>query len=247
MFHVHKVRTRRPESTAAVVVTSLVLVLAAVTGFLAGSGSTTGVPIASAACSQAIGYCGLDATVTSALSVYHAKSEGQNVREVEPNTTDTWDIDATWSTVATDPNCPCTDLAAYGVAATVTWTDGVGWSVSCTGCNAVTGPIYRISVCNVGSCGATPDNGWAYKLIVDTKHTLPGQTCPGGSSAIAYLSSVDYTTTAVSDGNLVYTATCTEGAAVSPTSQTWSQTDYLPFDCSFDCSAGGPSVVIYYQ
>ena len=181
------------------------------------------------------------------LSVYHAKSEGENVREVEPNSTDTWNVFATWSTTDYDLNCPSTDIAWAGVSATVTWTDGTGWSVSCTGCNAGTGPIYGVSVCSVGACGATPTNGWAYKLIVDIKHTINANCPAGGPLTVGYLTSVAYTTTAVSNGNLVYTDTCTEGTAVSPTSQTWSQTDPISFTCSFDCNASGPSTTIMYQ
>jgi hypothetical protein len=245
MVHLPRIRATRPRHMTVLLVASPVLVVAGVVGFLASGGSAADVPVAYAACGVEID-CGGDNTVTSALSVYHAKSEGLNVREVEPNATDTWDIDATWSSDA-EADCPCTDLKTAGVSATVTWTDGTGWSVSCTGCNAVSGPIYGVSVCSVGACGATPANGWAYKLIVDIKHTFV-ENCPYDPySASAYLSSVDYTTTAVSNGNLVYTDTCTEGTAVSPTNQTWSRTDPLGFDCSYGCNASGPSVVIYYQ
>ena len=248
MLHVPTIRTEHPRRNTALMVASLALVVAAVIGFLAGVGGESGVPISSAATGIVIS-CGGDNTVTSALTVYHAKSEGENVREVEPNATDTWAIGATWSATDADSNCPCADLKTASVAATVTWTDGTGWSVSCTGCNALAGPIYGVSVCSVGACGATPTNGWAYKFIVDITSSPPGQTCPGMPStpAAAYLSSVGYTTTAVSNGNLVYTDTCTEGTAVSPTSQTWSQTDPLGFSCSFDCNASGPSVTIMYQ
>jgi hypothetical protein len=246
MVHIPRIRVTRPRHMTVLLVASPVLVVAGVVGFLAG-GAGADVPVAFAACGLPISCALRDTTVTSALSVYHVKSEGMNVREVEPNSTDTWAIHATWSSDLLFSSCPCTDLVTADVAATVTWTDGTGWSVSCTGCDAVYGPIYGISVCGVDGCGATPDNGWAYKLIVDTKHTFFAVSCPEGPATIAYLSSVDYATTAVSNGNLVYTATCTEGAAVSPTSQLWSQTDPVGFDCAYNCNASGPSIVITYQ
>jgi hypothetical protein len=247
MVHIPQIRVRHPRHMTVLLVASPVLVVAAVLGFVAGVGSGTGVPIALAATSWPITYCGPDDyTVTTGLSVYHVKSEGEYLREVEPNTTDTWDIDLTWSS-AYGSACPGVDFAWANVTATVTWTDGVGWSASCTGCDAISGPVHRVSVCDAGSCGAAT-NGWAYKLILDVASSAGVFLCPVTQQPVmAYLSLVDYTTTSVNNGNLVYTATCTEGTAVSPTSQTWSQTDYPIYDCSFDCNASGASVVIQYQ
>ncbi len=232
----------------------VVAVVVAVLG-LAGSmltGTVPDVPIAHALCGWAHS-CANDPTATSALEVshiYEVPPDHTSSLPVEPDDGETWNITATWSSdTRAVPGCSCKDLLNVAVNATVTWTDGSGWSVTCNGCNA-NGPIRSVSVCNEGSCGSQTDldNGWSYKLIVDIDHTLLALPCPvPGPTANGYLSKVVYTTTSVDDGNVVDVATCTEGSSVTPTSQTWTQTDTGTFECGFGCSASGPTLSILYE
>jgi hypothetical protein len=93
-----------------------------------------------------------------------------------------------------------------------------------------------VSVCDSAECGNYA-NGWEYRLIVDIAIT----------DGADFLSDVVYTTTSVSNGNLVDSSQCTERGSVSPTGQTFSATDGGGFECAFSCSASGPSVTITYS
>jgi hypothetical protein len=97
--------------------------------------------------------------------------------------------------------------------------------------------INSVNICDTGSCGSS-SNGWSYKLVVDLDD-IDGE----GFS----LSDVVYTTTSVSNGNLVDVGQCSEGSSVSPTSQTFSATDATFFECAFSCDATGASMTITYQ
>ena len=143
-----------------------------------------------------------------------------------------------------DQGCTCQQTAMATVDVDVAWSDTTGWSATCTGCAPLAGPIYRVSVCGVGECGTatSTDNGWSYELIVDA--ALINGNCLGNDG---FLSHVDYETTSVDDGNLVNATTCTEGASVSPDSQTFSVTDST-FDCVYSCAAAsGPTMTITYS
>ena len=196
--------------------------------------------------------CTLHTREVSSITVVHADPGLTSDVPVEPDTGETIDITAYWDTRVIDNSpCVCAQTASANVTVDVDWSDTTGWSAACTGCNSVTGPIYRVAVCGVGECGsgATIDNGWSYELIVDIKKNHgkcleSGQTIP----VDGWLSHVDYDTTSVDDGNLINDSTCTEGASVSPTSQVFSVTDSGGFDCNFTCaSAAGPTMTITYQ
>ena len=201
-----------------------------------------------AACGAAYG-CVNDPTATSVLDVDHANEAW--TPQVEPDAGETWYITAYHRANSAPPGaCECAAALQTNVYATVSWTDGSGWSVSCTGCS-VNGPITSVTICNTGSCGGETelDNGYSYRLLVNINHTLQWQ-CPVDQNTYdVYLSSVAYRTTSVDDGNLVdVSATpCTEGAAVSPTSQTWTATDNGAFECALSCSDTGASAAILYR
>lgn len=228
----------------------ILLVLALVVGVVAGQHITTSpiqLPSAVAACGTPI-TCTNDGTATGSLTVDHIHQDGQVVTEVEPNDGETWDITATWSTDSFENpgTCACFDQVSAAVSADVQWSDSSGWSVTCTGC-AGAGPIVAVSVCDGDGCGSGPsvDNSWEYELIVDVIHT--NQVLCGGMHRNTYLTSVNFDTTTVDDGNLVDTSDCSEGSAVESTSQAFSATDTATFECGFDCSATGASVTITYE
>ncbi len=226
--------------------TVVVVILVLLAGFLAGK--PTPVPMVYAACGVQPN-CGPDQTQTSVLAVTHTSPAGGNDIPVEPNTGETWNITAYWSTTIGAPrDCDCLTPYSASVSATVTWQDQGGWSVSCTGCSP-SGPIRSVSVCHVDGCGTQyVDNGWTYKLLVDVDHTGPTYWCPVSQTwASTYLTSVNYTTTAVSGGNLVDVVRCSEGSSVTPDSQSWSATDTGAFECALSCDYDGASVAITYQ
>jgi hypothetical protein len=199
--------------------------------------------------------CTLHSREVSAITVVHADPGLTSDVPVEPDTGETIDITAYWDTRVIDNSpCVCAQTASAGVAVDVVWSDATGWSATCTGCDALNVPIYRVSVCGVGECasGTSIDNGWSYELIVDIAKN--NGTCiedPNGfpNPVAGWLSHVDYATTAVDDGNLIDTTTCTEGLSVSPTSQVFTVTDSGGgFDCNFTCaSAAGPTMTITYE
>jgi hypothetical protein len=238
--------THRQQILAVAVLASVLCV-----GVLA-SWPTGSVAVVHAACGTSPGWCGgSDYTRTSTLAVTHAYNAADYDIPVEPDDTDSYQITAHWSTVygGSEPLCYCQDVAAQ-VTADVTWSDvAKSWSVSCSGCS-VAGAIYSIGVCFDGpSCGggATIDNSSGYKLYVDIDQQNL-YCCPtDGLFKPAYLSSVAYTTTSVEDGNLINMVRCTEGSSVSPVTQTNSQTDSGPFECTNNCSQSGPSMTIWYE
>lgn len=62
------------------------------------------------------------------------------------------------------------------------------------------------------------------------------------------LREVIYTTTSVDDGVLVTSSGCATGSTVSPSSQTFTQTDSGAFECSYDCAnIAGPLLTITYN
>jgi hypothetical protein len=235
-------------------------------------GMHTSTPAAASHCGTALAGCGGgDTTRTSALVVVHKEDDDSQVLPVQPDTGETIGIEVVWSTVA-GINCGCADSTASATAH-VDWNSASNsWVATCTsGCDATNGPIYGVSVCDTGSCqrGGTT-RAYAYKLLVDLADNL-AFNCPLGGAPPKWLTRVDYTTTAVDNGNKLdlstctlgaavsgldsciassYSpdlSTCTLGAAVSPTSQTWSATDTGPFECAFNCQASGPQIDIRYQ
>lgn len=86
-----------------------------------------------------------------------------------------------------------------------------------------------------------------YELIVDLVANA-AFTC-FGQPQLGKLIDVAYETSSVDDGYpIVNTTTCALGSVVSPTSQTFSQTDSGTFECAFTCAgADGPGVTITYE
>ena len=137
-----------------------------------------------AACKVAWPACaGGDWTRTSTLMVDH-KTTAVSPAPVEPQTGETWSIAVHHSP---PPGNPCIDTTTT-VTADVDWVDGTGWTVSCTGCNAINGPVFQIGICDESSCDDY--EAGAYVLRVD----IAAVTGHGN------LSSVVYTTTSVDDG-----------------------------------------------
>jgi hypothetical protein len=197
-------------------------------GFLAGL-PQAGPPPVYAACQIAHGTCaGGDLTRTGAIQVAH-KTTG--VDWVEPNTGETWQIDAEW-----DPsNGICTPVIETGYV-TVDW-NGSGWTLS----NYTPGTDFvHISVCNISGSCAMASGPRAYQLMVDLNDPITG-----GQN----LHSVTFTTTSVDGGFAITTNNCTTtSTAVTPTSQSFSATDTGTFECSFACgSVTGASIALTYQ
>jgi hypothetical protein len=187
--------------------------------------------------------------MTAAVTVVHADPSGSSLAigdPVEPDTGETIRIDAYWDApVTAGDGCSCIQTAAATVYVHVDWSDTTGWTATCTGCSATLGPIYRVSVCPMGECGSgiNVDNGWSYELIVEAVRT--NGVCNIVHDGI--LSHVDFTTTAVDDGDIIDTSNYSEGSAVGPDSQTNTATDST-FDCVYSCaSASGPTLSIDYS
>jgi len=191
-----------------------------------------------------------DTTRTAALTVSHYKITGSGpseVREpVEPDTGETWQIDAKYRKETLAEACDCA-IGTYTAYVDVDW-NGSSWTATCTsGCSSSLGPIRSVSVCTDDSCSASATHSWQYELIVNLDNNLAGLPCAGTDYAAA-LNQVVFTTTAVDDGYLVTVGNCTLGSAVSPTSQSWSANDTGAFECPFTCAAaGGPAVTIRYE
>ena len=219
-------------------------------GILAGKSSTAG-----AACGVPLTACALqNQWHVSTAQVYHYDQVDTHIIPVEPDDIDSWEITSVHSTASgvSPVGCRCVDYSA-SVTADVQWT-GNGWSVSCTGCDGNYGPIYDVSLCEEAGCGGSsvpPEyHGWAYKLLVKVADTRANM-CSGNA---AYLTSVSYETTAVDDGDRldVSPGNCQEVAAVTPTSQSWGDTDAGPFNsyrCPFSCTDNndGPQISIIYD
>lgn len=204
-------------------------------------------------------YCGRDDCTTatievSAINVIHYDEEGEEETEllpVEPDVGESWEITAYWNTLGSaHPSCDCTQSATAQVQVDVSWSDSTGWSASCTGCNAISGPVFGVTVCGTYGCGNGPgvDNSWGYELVVSLKENNGQVNCSPPPNAPGFVSRVEYQTTSVDDGNLIDTLYCSEGTAVSPISQTFGTTDSGPFECTYSCAvASGPTVSIVYD
>jgi hypothetical protein len=199
-------------------------------GFLVGLPHKTPPPVLAASCQIAHQTCagGLDPTKTAVLTVLHQVSGGT---WVEPNTGESWDITATWNSAGVLCPNPTVQVATV----TVDW-NGSGWTLSNKN---LTGDIVDVQVCNIsGSCGSAVGPR-AYKLRVDINDPIAGPQ---------NLQSVAFVTTSVDDGFTIDLSSCTTTTtAVSPTSQTFSATDYGSFECDYACAnVTGPSLTITY-
>jgi hypothetical protein len=199
-------------------------------GFLAGLPQQAPPPVFAVSCQIAHQTCagGLDPTKTAVLTVLHQVSGGT---WVEPNTGETWDITATWNIAGTICVTPLVEHATV----TVDW-NGSGWTLSNKNLPA---DILDLQVCDVsGSCGSAVGPR-AYKFRLDVRDPAPG---------LNNLQSVVFTTTSVDDGLTIDLSSCTTTTtAVSPTSQTFSATDFGSFECDYACAnVTGPSLTITY-
>jgi hypothetical protein len=131
----------------------------------------------------------------------------------------------------------------------VDWDQPTGQFVATclSGCDPVNGPVYGVNVCNTVGCdlsGVDP-HGWEYtvRMEVDEVHPICDRR-------IAYLERVVYTTTQVDNGYGIV-GKCDLGLMYTPTSQTWTVTDYgLPqppgtFSCYPGDCIGTPISIIY--
>jgi hypothetical protein len=231
-------RRRRFRAAAA-----LMAAFAAAAGYL--TGAVQPVPPAYAACGAAFN-CTNDPTVTAVLDVVHAvQVDEDELLAVEPDDGEVFQITPTWQTTQfVSSPCTCNSSVGSAVTATVTWSDSTGWAVSCSGCNAVSGPVYSLSICGLYGCGSGPSitNSWGYRLIANV--AAVGPFC---NLNPRYLTAVNFTTTEVDDGNVIDEFHCEEQEAVSPTSQTWSVTDTGPFECAFNCDQSGAELLILYE
>jgi hypothetical protein len=213
----------------------LVLTVGLVAGFLADFSASEVPAVFAWACQPANGACvPSSATKTSALTVEHKKT---NTDPVEPDDGETWNIVAYWNT-NTGPCAQYTETASVEVS----W-DGSDWVLSNKN---LTTNIVSISVCDASmecSHDVDGDHAWGYKLIVAINDPL---------AAGFNLRQVVYTTTSVDDGYELDTDTCELGSSVSPTTQSFSQTDTGVFTlvggrCPYGCSVTGASVTIIYE
>ena len=214
----------------------LTLTLGLLVGFLADMPASRVPSVLAAACQAAHGLCnyGLDHTKTATLSVEH-RTTGANTDPVEPDTGETWSITAYWNTAGVGNCLERSETASVDVD----W-NGSGWVVSN---KSTTSNILDMKVCTAGlgclSGGTLHD--FEYQLAIDI-------TDPVSLGLYSYnLRRVDFTASNIDDGNVLDLGVCTLGTSVTRTAASFSQSDSGPFECSFDCQSGAPSVTIAYQ
>lgn len=228
-------RQNHTAKLAATVVLALVL----------AGGAFVGAPTPVAAQCAPTQQCPSTGVSHSTLEVDHVFTSGGIDYPVEPDDSDVWDIDASWlgQYVPLNPTCSC--LRDYAsAAATVTW-NGSGWSASCFGCDAVNGPIYSVTVCDVESCDSLT-HGWSYRLIVAIDDAI--LVCGGTLSNFGFLDRVTYTAVSADDGHVIDDDECEEGASVtwvSPVAVTG--TDFGAFECAQSCNSVGINLTLHYQ
>lgn len=221
-----------------IVVSTLVLTLTLglLAGFLADGPASRVPPVLAAACQAAHGLCnyGTDHTRTATLNVEHSTSGGSTT-PVEPASGETWTITAYWDTATGVPCLEHSETASVDVD----W-NGSSWVVSN---KSTTSNILDMKVCTTDtgcqSGGTLHDSG--YQLAVDI-------TNPVTISGTPYnLRLVTFTSSSVDDGYELNLGTCTLGNSVTPTSDSFSQSDAGPFECDFACQSGAPTVNITYE
>ena len=221
--------------------------VAAGLGVLSGVHVTSGPVMVSAPVAYAIDCqpvndtCGQnDDTKTSVLAVSHAYVDYETPEYVEPDSGEAWSIAAEWRK---EPDCLPGQYRIETASVRVDW-NGSQWVLSDVD---TTDNIVAISICSVGSCrDGTTMHGYAYKLIVSIND-------PENHNWYN-LRQVTYTTTDVDGGTILALdgSTCGYGSGVTPTSQTFGDTDE-PDDkwhssrCPFSCDINGASVTIVYE
>jgi len=216
-------------STVVLSILAVGVLLGSVAEFPAALAQVTPCQVSNGLCSG-----GTDLTKTASLTVYHNTNDA-NVDPVEPDDGETWNIKAYWNTA---PPSPCFEVSETA-SVEVSW-NGTTWELSNT---STTTNIVGISVCHPGdlcSSGGT-SHDFDYELIVDL-------TDPVASPLRVYnLRQVVFTTTSMDDGYVIDDQACTLGSSVTPSADSFTQTDLGPFECAFDCTASGPSVTITYD
>lgn len=203
-------------------------------------------PVASAGtyCGQFVN-CGVDQTVTSALNIYHrVYPGGVSDDPVQFDDSERVTITAYWSLLNGLPDqCSCLYETSSSVTYDVTHS-GTGWSGTCTGCSAMSGPIRSVVICDINADNCMSLDG-DYRLNVDINQTngMGGGDCTGQPR---YLNRVEYTISNIDDGDDYDGTHCVVGSAVSPTTNSFSATDFGAFECAFSCEAG-PSLTVTFN
>jgi len=236
------------------------LILAAVLGISAGlvygllplvpfsGGLATFVPSAPVASAQPFcgqnPACGVDQTVTSALDVHHRVYPGAITDDpVQLNDDELVTITVYWLTLPNIGPCSCSQQVSRSVTIQPTLS-GSSWSGACSGCNAG-GPIYDVVICDINSDNCQSlDNDYRLNVDIDKLFGLvPTGPC---SMNPLYINRVEYTITNVSNGDDYDASHCVVGSAVSPTTNSFSATDFGAFECAFDCETG-PSLTVTFN
>jgi hypothetical protein len=203
--------------------TSGLLALAALTGVALAHLTNQVPPLpAYAACGTSHGVI-CEGPKASLLEVNHFEVNGAADRYVEPDSGETWHVQAIWATTS-GGTCACTETYAQATVR-VDWVPATHeWVATCTsGCDEYGGPIFGFSICDDDHCleSGSTYHSWLYVLEGEIDESVT--TC----SRTAYLDRVEYTTTSVDDGDSLSGtgAGCYELYSISPTSQTFAVTD----------------------
>lgn len=194
-------------------------------------------------CGQVVN-CGADPTVTSALDVHHRVYPGGISDDpVQLDDSERVTITAYWSLQNNISPCSC----LYEISDSVTYDvthSGTAWSGTCTGCDATNGPIYAVVTCDINADHCMSLDG-DYRLNVNIKQI---NGIGGGDCAVydRHLNRVEYTITNIDDGDDYDGTHCVVGSAVSPTANSFAQTDFGAFECGFSCETG-PSLTVTFN
>jgi len=189
--------------------------------------------------------CGGDLTVTSALDVHHRVHPGGISDDpVQLDDDELVTIIVYWSTLNTGGQCSCTGEISESVTIQPTLS-GSTWSGTCSGCDAMNGPIYAAVICDINSdpCINTFDND--YRINVDIGE-INGSANTQCGPLPRHINRVVYTITNISNGDDYDDVHCMLGSAVSPTTSTFAATDFGTFECAFNCEAG-PSLTVTFN
>lgn len=186
-----------------------------------------------------------DSTRTSSVTVTHVTSASSV--PVEPNTTDTWEVGATYASGFNYGGwCSCVSQV-YTAIVSVSRTAG-GWSAVCeSGCSPTTGPILSVSVCSGSSCGSqVSGHGWQYQLLVD----VLGLWTAGPQLCGATIHSVTYSVLDIDPGNVVDVDECSEDETVYFADNVDGVVDTdmnSAARCPYSCSVDGASIALQYD
>jgi len=187
--------------------------------------------------------CGGDLTVTSALDVHHRVYPGAITDDpVQLDDDELVTITVYWSTLSTIGQCSCSGEISQSVTIQPTLS-GSSWSGTCSGCNAG-GPIYDVVICDINSDNCLSlDNDYRLNVDIDEVNGIANTLCGPWAR---HINRVVYTITNIANGDDYDGAHCVVGSAVSPTSSSFSATDFGAFECTFDCEAG-PSLIVTFN